>query len=75
MTRAVIWARVRGAAVRLRLRRPAGPGPGHPESMTAVLGAAAESWLAAVDAALWPRQAEPGRLGADYSCRPREDDQ
>ena len=75
MTAMVIWARLRGAATCLCLCKPAGPGPGHPESMTTELAAAAEDWLTALDATLWPRQAAPGRLGADYSCKPREDDQ
>ncbi len=66
---------LRGAVVRLRLRRPAGPGPGHPESLTGQLGAAAEDWLAALDAALWPRQAAPGRPGPDNARMPRGDDQ
>ncbi|MBO0817530.1 MAG: hypothetical protein J2P30_20570 [Actinobacteria bacterium] len=76
MTSMVIWARLRGAAVRVRLRRPAGPGPDHPESMTAELDDAAEALLAWLDVVLWPGQAAPGRLGADYTCRhPKEEDQ
>ncbi|MBO0820635.1 MAG: hypothetical protein J2P26_07260 [Nocardiopsaceae bacterium] len=71
----LLRAWLRGAAVRLRLSRPAGPGPRHPESMAAALDAAAEAWLACLDALLWPGQAAPGRLGADYLCHHWEEDQ
>jgi hypothetical protein len=67
---AVLRARLRGLAVRLRLRRPCGPGPLHPESMTAELPDADEEMLAFFDCQLWPRQA--GRA-ARYAFRRRED--
>jgi hypothetical protein len=65
-------------AARLRARllpgRLAGPGPLHPESLTADLAPADEDWLAGVDRDLWSRRARPGRLGADYTLRnPRAD--
>lgn len=42
---------------RVRRRVSAGPGPGHPESMTAVLPAAQEGLLAELDAEIFPDQA------------------
>ncbi len=60
-------ARLRGLAVRLRLREPRGPGPRHPESTTVLLDPADEDWLAQLDAELWPADAEDGCLGADYT--------
>ena len=42
---------------RVRRRVPAGLGPGHPESMTAVLPAAQEGLLAELDAETFPDQA------------------
>lgn len=69
----VIRARIRGAAARLHLVRPAGPGPYHPESMTVGLAPEDEEWLAALDAALWPDDAGDGRLGADYTITSDDD--
>lgn len=63
-------ARLRGLAVRLRLRRPNGPGCLHPESMTAELADAEEELLAFLDYQLWPQQS--GHV-LRYAFRRREE--
>lgn len=50
-------------------RRRTGPGPDHPESVTAGLAEASEQWLAALDALLWPRQARTRRRGLLFFSR------
>ncbi len=68
--RPLLWVRVRALAVRLRLLCPNGPGPLHPESMTAELAEADEEMLAELDYLLWPQQA--GHM-LRYAFRRRED--
>lgn len=65
---AVIAARLRGIAVRLHLRRPTGPGPGHPESLRDGLSPAAGHWLAPLDRHLCPGQASAARPRSSYSA-------
>jgi len=56
-------------------RRRTGPGPGHPESVTAGLAEASEQLLAALDAELWPRQARARRRGLLlFSRRPQTEE-
>jgi hypothetical protein len=66
----LLWVRVRGLAVRLRLLCPNGPGPLHLESVTAELADADEEMLAELDFLLWPHQS--GRV-LRYALRRRED--
>jgi hypothetical protein len=67
---AVLFARLRGLLVRLRLLRPNGPGCLHPESMTAELPDADEEMLAELDYLLWPEQS--GHM-LRHAFRRRED--
>jgi hypothetical protein len=60
-----IWA----CGLRLRAGNASltGPDQFHPESVEAELTSAEEDWLAAADAALWPRRTWSWRLGATYT--------
>jgi hypothetical protein len=68
--RSLLWVWVCRVAARLRLLRPNGPGPLHPESMTAELAEADEEMLAELDFLLWLHQ-----FGHVHGCafRRRED--
>jgi len=67
---AVRCAQLRGLAVRCRLRKPVGPGPGHPEDPgfeSSVLTAEEEDWLGELHAEWFPADAEgPRRHPVDY---------
>jgi hypothetical protein len=66
----LLWVWVRALGVRLRLLCPNGPGPLHPESMTAELAEADEEMLAELDFLLWPQQS--GHM-LRYAFRRQED--